>query len=85
MRHWRVRSQIETKVGRGQRVSEISYSFTDDLGQTWFGEGSDHTKSYFPEMPLVIFYDLKDPAQNVVACTTAWQVLGPDKELVELY
>jgi|HubBroStandDraft_2_1064218.scaffolds.fasta_scaffold78307_2 hypothetical protein len=80
----RIRSQIETKVGRKQRVSEISYSFTDGLGQTWFGEGTDHTKSYFPEMSVVIFYDLRNPSQNVAACATAWKVLGPDKELLEL-
>jgi hypothetical protein len=80
----RVGSQIETKVGKRQRVSEISYSFKDDMGQTWFGEGTDHTKSYFPEMPLVIFYDLKDPSQNVAAFATAWKILGPDKELVDL-
>jgi len=80
----RVRSQIEVKAGRGHRASEISYSFRDDLGQTWFGEGTDHTKSHFPEMPVVIFYDLKYPSQNVAACATAWKVLGPDKKLVDL-
>lgn len=79
-----VRSQIEVKVGRGQRASEITYSFKDTLGQTWFGEGTDHTKSYFPEMALMIFYDLKDPSQNVAAFATAWKTLGPDKELVDL-
>ncbi len=80
----RVRSQIEVKAGRGHRVSEITYSFKDDVGQSWFGEGTDHTKSHSPEMLLVIFYDLKDPSQNIAACATAWKVLGPDKELVDL-
>jgi hypothetical protein len=80
----RVKSQIEVKVGRGGRASEISYSFKDDLGQTWFGEGTDHTKSRFTEMPLVIFYDLKDPSKNVAVCATAWKVLGRDKQLVDL-
>jgi hypothetical protein len=80
----RVKSQIEVKVGRGGRASEITFAFKDALGQTWFGEGTDRTKSYFPEMPLVIFYDLKDPSQNVAAFATAWKILGPDKELVDL-
>jgi hypothetical protein len=78
----RITSQIE--VGRRSKVSEITYSFTDAIGQTWPGKGVDRTKSCFLDMPVIIFYDLSDPVQNVAAAATIWKLRGKNGEIVDL-
>jgi hypothetical protein len=78
----RITSQLE--VGRRSEISEITYSFTDASGQVCSGKGVDRTKSYFLDMPVIIFYGFSDPLQNVAACATIWKLRGKHGEVVDL-
>lgn len=78
-----VDSQMIVRQRRTQ-TSEITYVFTDAQGQIWRGKGTDRTKRYVPQMPLVVFYDANRPPCNVAACATIWRVRGVPRELLEL-
>jgi hypothetical protein len=80
----RVTSQIEVKAGRSGTRSEITYTFADASGRTWNGTATDQTKRYVTSMPVIVFYDEKAPAHNVVPCATAWKLRGLDGEFLDL-
>lgn len=70
-------------TGTKTRKSEVSYEFTDAVGRTVTGRGYDWTKKYVENMPLIVFYEPRDPSQNVSICTTLWKLRTPNGSLIQ--
>ncbi len=76
----RVISQRRTG-GRHPR-SLIVYSFTDRSGIGRQRESTDHSRSYFEEMIVPVFYDAQDPRRSLALCGTYLKIVTPEGQLL---
>jgi hypothetical protein len=73
----KVIAQKKVKVGRGSN-SVITYSFPVGPGKPMIGQGTDHTKTYSENSPLLVCFDPKDISRNLALCCTYWRVRDRD-------
>jgi len=77
-----VMSQRKVRGRRGSR-SEISYAFPVGLGKPMTGRGTDWTRYYAKDMPVLVFYDPEDLSKHVAYCCTDWIVRLEDGTFLE--
>jgi hypothetical protein len=70
----RVTSQ--TLTGGRHRRSTITYVFSGGTVLERKGSGYDRNMDLYEEMVVPIFYDSRDPSQNIPECSTAWEIDG---------
>jgi hypothetical protein len=76
-------SQRRIRKGRGGSRSEICYSFPVGPGKPMTGRGTDWTRYYAKDMPVLVFYDPEDISKHVAYCCTDWIVRLEDGTFLE--
>jgi hypothetical protein len=66
----------QTLTGGRHRRSTITYVFSDGAGLDRKGSGYDRNRELYEDMVVPIFYDFREPSQNIPECSTAWEIVG---------
>jgi len=75
---------FEQKTGGGLlKRTRIVFEFPVGGHKPMTGQGSDWTKSYKMNTPVLVFYDPSDISKYVAICSTAWRVRTALRVLVE--
>ena len=75
-------SQRWVKEGRSRR-NEIVYEFPVGGAKPMRAHGTDLTKAYCTNMPLLVFYAPDDISRHVAICCTRWRIRSRNGSLFE--
>jgi hypothetical protein len=64
----------QQRIGNWARKSLIIYEFPVGGHKPMIGRGTDWTRNYKPNKPVVVFYDPQDISRYVAFCSTGWRV-----------
>jgi hypothetical protein len=74
----------QQRIGNWARKSLIIYQFPVGGHKPMVGRGTDWTRNYKPNKPVVVFYDPQDISRYVAFCSTGWRVRTRTGALLEL-